>query len=573
MAIKFLHDLDVSGNIDHNNNQALNMVLQQLSTNPATVVEGKIFQNTTTDKVYVGLNNAWVELSSSTGDITEVIGGTSIDVSGGTTGAATVNLDSATVSAISANTSKTGISSGQASAITANTAKTGLSAAQANAISANTSKTGITSSQSDAITGNTSKTGITSAQASAIIANTAKTSDINHNVSTDLSVTANATSLTVVSSDGDNASLPAATSSAWGAMTDEQASAVTANSAKTGITSGQASAITANTAKTGISSGQTSAITANTAKTGITASQSDNIAANNSKTGISSAQASAITANTAKTSDINHNVTTNLSITGTTAARVIVSSDGSNATIPVATTGASGVMSAAQVTTLNGKANTASPTLTGTPAAPTASASTNSTQVATTAYVTTAVSNLVGGAPGALDTLNELAAAIGDDASYATGITTAIGLKANTASPTFTGTVGGITKAMVGLSNVPNTSFSGSNTGDEVAASVSTAGVVERATDAESLAGSDTSRYVTPKHLANRTYTTTIGGATSIAVTHNLGTRAVMVQMFDTSSYETIYAQVVRNTTNQVTVGFNSAPSSGDVTILVSKIQ
>ena len=148
MAIKFLHDLDVSGNIDHNNNQALNMVLQQLSTNPATVVEGKIFQNTTTDKVYVGLNGSWVELSSSTGDITEVIGGTSIDVSGGTTGAATVNLDSSTVSAISANTSKTGITSGQASAITANTAKVGTTST--NAISANTSKTGITSSQSDA---------------------------------------------------------------------------------------------------------------------------------------------------------------------------------------------------------------------------------------------------------------------------------------------------------------------------------------------------------------------------------------------------------------------------------------
>ena len=83
MAIKFLHDLDVSGNIDLNDNQALNMVLQQLTTNPPTVVEGKIFQNTTSDKVYVGLNGSWVELSSAIGDITEVIGGTNINVSGG----------------------------------------------------------------------------------------------------------------------------------------------------------------------------------------------------------------------------------------------------------------------------------------------------------------------------------------------------------------------------------------------------------------------------------------------------------------------------------------------------------
>ncbi len=45
-------------------------------------------------------------------------------------------------------------------------------------------------------------------------------------------------------------------------------------------------------------------------------------------------------------------------------------------------------------TAVNSKANTASPTLTGTPAAPTASAGTNTTQVATTAFVTTAVTNL-----------------------------------------------------------------------------------------------------------------------------------------------------------------------------------
>jgi hypothetical protein len=46
------------------------------------------------------------------------------------------------------------------------------------------------------------------------------------------------------------------------------------------------------------------------------------------------------------------------------------------------------------------------------------------------------------------------------------------GLKANLASPTFTGTVSGITAAMVGLGNVPNLAFSGSNTGDETNASI-----------------------------------------------------------------------------------------------------
>lgn len=65
--------------------------------------------------------------------------------------------------------------------------------------------------------------------------------------------------------------------------------------------------------------------------------------------------------------------------------------------------------------------------------------------VATDSSVSTAVSNavsaLVDGAPTALNTLNELAAALSDDASYAATITTALGLKAPLNSPTFTGTV------------------------------------------------------------------------------------------------------------------------------------
>ena len=106
-----------------------------------------------------------------------------------------------------------------------------------------------------------------------------------------------------------------------------------------------------------------------------------------------------------------------------------------------------------------------SPAFTGTPIAPTATAGTNTTQIATTQYVRTEVANLVNSAPGALDTLDELAQALGDDASFATTVTTAIGLKAPIDSPAFTGTVTGITKTMVGLGNVLNetkaTAFTG----------------------------------------------------------------------------------------------------------------
>ena len=88
-----------------------------------------------------------------------------------------------------------------------------------------------------------------------------------------------------------------------------------------------------------------------------------------------------------------------------------------------------------------GVAPVVSPTFTGTPLAPTASASTNTTQLATTAYVTTAVSNLVDSSPAALNTLNELAAAMGDDANHVTTMTNLIGTKLPLAGGTMTGPI------------------------------------------------------------------------------------------------------------------------------------
>lgn len=87
------------------------------------------------------------------------------------------------------------------------------------------------------------------------------------------------------------------------------------------------------------------------------------------------------------------------------------------------------------------KADIDSPALTGTPTAPTATAGTDTTQIATTAFVQDAIELVVGAAPAALDTLNELAAAINDDSSYASTVTSELALKAPKANPTFTGTV------------------------------------------------------------------------------------------------------------------------------------
>ena len=92
-------------------------------------------------------------------------------------------------------------------------------------------------------------------------------------------------------------------------------------------------------------------------------------------------------------------------------------------------------------TDLGLKAALASPALTGTPTAPLAATGTNTTQIATTSFVQQEINILTTGAPAAMNTLDELAAALGDDANYAATITTALGTKAPLASPTFTGTV------------------------------------------------------------------------------------------------------------------------------------
>ncbi|HHX9792583.1 TPA: phage tail protein [Salmonella enterica subsp. enterica] len=76
----------------------------------------------------------------------------------------------------------------------------------------------------------------------------------------------------------------------------------------------------------------------------------------------------------------------------------------------------------------------ASPTFTGTPKAPTAPAGNNSTQLANTAFVQAAIAALVASSPAALDTLNELAAALGNDPNFAATMTNALAGKMDKAA-------------------------------------------------------------------------------------------------------------------------------------------
>lgn len=126
-----------------------------------------------------------------------------------------------------------------------------------------------------------------------------------------------------------------------------------------------------------------------------------------------------------------------------------------------------GTVASWAVLDLSTKADINSPNFTGTPLAPTATVGTNTTQIATTAFVSTAISNLINGAPGVLDTLDEIAQALNDDANFASTITTSLAGKEPTISSGTTGqywrgdkTWQTLNKSAVGLGNVENTALS-----------------------------------------------------------------------------------------------------------------
>jgi predicted acyltransferase (DUF342 family) len=98
-------------------------------------------------------------------------------------------------------------------------------------------------------------------------------------------------------------------------------------------------------------------------------------------------------------------------------------------------------ISTAQQTALNLKANSISPIFTGIPLAPTPNTGTNTSQIATTAYVRGEIYNLVGSAPETLNTLQELAAAINSDASFASTVSSQLATKASITNPSFNGIV------------------------------------------------------------------------------------------------------------------------------------
>ena len=92
--------------------------------------------------------------------------------------------------------------------------------------------------------------------------------------------------------------------------------------------------------------------------------------------------------------------------------------------------------------------------LTGNPTAPTQTAGNDSTRIATTAFVGTAIDNLIGGAPGTLDTLDEIAAALNDDNDLHGTLTTSIASKLPKSGGTMTGAIAMGNQNITGVNNL-----------------------------------------------------------------------------------------------------------------------
>jgi hypothetical protein len=137
-----------------------------------------------------------------------------------------------------------------------------------------------------------------------------------------------------------------------------------------------------------------------------------------------------------------------------------------------------------------------------------------------------------------------------------------------------TGTINSVNTTQVNIVDNKinlNTDFTGSPTVD--------AGIrVERgdAADVEILWNETSDKWTltndgTNYHAITRKYSTTVGNGslTSIPVTHNLGVREVVVNVYDSSTYETVECDIVRTSTSVVTLGFTVAPASGAYTVVV----
>jgi len=322
----------------------------------------------------------------------------------------------------------------------------------------------------------------------------------------------------------------------------------------TTITSGQASAITANTAKTGITSGQASAITANTAKISYNSTASTKLAT------------------IAEGADVN----VVDSVAGKTGTVTLVKGD----------VGLGNVDNESKSTMFSAAA------LTGNSTAVTQADNDNSTKIATTAYVQREVSDLLGGAPAAFDTLLEISASIANGDSDVVSLTTTVGTKLAKASNLSDLADAGTARTNLGVDaagtdNSTDVTLAGSLdyltisgqaitlgaiTNDDLAGSITNAKLVSSAITVDgnsiSLGGSVTTLQLgSTSSTALAGDTTTISGAQASAITANTAKTGITSGQASAITANTAKTGITSGqasaiTANTAKISYNSAAST-----------
>lgn len=243
------------------------------------------------------------------------------------------------------------------------------------------------------------------------------------------------------------ASQQAASGSESAAASSASASAASASEAKTSETNAKTSETNAAGSKSAAASSASAA--ASSASAAASSQSAAKTSETNAKTSETNAAASAsAAAASARTQQADwtetdstfqsfiKNKPTNLLTTNTT--QTITGDKEFTGAVTMAT----GKITTVNATSVNADTvNATSLTVTGSTSVPTANADNNSKTVANTAFVKTAIANLVNGAPSQLDTLQELSSALGNDANFSATVANEIGEKVSKSGDTITGPI------------------------------------------------------------------------------------------------------------------------------------
>ena len=578
-------------NLDLNKNQLLNAAVQNLAVAPTSPAIGQIYWDTADDTLYVWDGTAWIDLgsdgvtnlsyvpSSTNGVVTSDSGNNATIPTATTSNAGLLSPAGQTrLNATSGTNSGDNATNSQYSGLVSNVST--------NISEGATTTTTVKVNSSDGADGtllqaSSSRAGVMpSSKFDEVEANNLKVSDINHNVSTTISEgTTTTTTVNVNSSDGGNGTLLSASGTRAGVLTSAKFNQIGQNT----------------TDISNISGNTVTNITIVEAPTNVEVRSSDGsndtiAAANGTNAGVmTTGMYDEHVINNAKVSDINHNVSTSITVVESPNSVAINSSDGGDDSIAAANGTNAGVMTTSmfdehQVN--NAKVSNVDETLTSISIASNVLTYTDEngldTDIDLDLYLddtnlSRITSGTVDGTTGiATFTRSDNSTFTVDMSDFLDGITLNNTLTSTSTSQGLTANMG---KTLKDLIDNLNTS-TGNNTGDEVQATESVMGIARLATQSDVNTGSVTNEIVTPQTLRSTlgitaslsttlTYSNTIGGSTSIAVTHNIGNQWVQAQVYEVSTKDQVECEIELTSASVTTFKFNVAPAANALRVVI----